>query len=527
MPTRNLTIMFTDIKGFTARVSAGSRGDLGKLLEAHDALLRPVFAHFGGQVIKTIGDAFLVRFDSPTDAVLCGVSIQEVLRQHAAQAPEDERIEVRVAINTGEVELVGDDVLGEPVNIAARLESAAEAGEVWFTEATYLAMNRQEAPTAEVGERTFKGIPYPVRVYQVLQEEDSEFSRQLSEKVRLTDRGPVFAGLEGSTPSRRGPTPRHLAVGLGILVTAAAAFLLLRPSAAERAAADARELIARGDAAAALAVVESALVEDPTDPDLAAVAQDAADAHVDELLERKGAAAAHDWVREVAKSPPLDSLSDRLPELDARATVERVLVTKTDEPWPPLQELLVRHPKDPGLPRLAAGLLEGKVYPFPPLRLHAEAFDRGEPDTDDRALAYCLDLFERHPPGRVDIGHEMLTEHRREKLHAWARDAVQRSVSGHALRNAWRVLRREKDPLLEDPQVLAVHDLLDGYSSEAEADAALAHFLGLESARHRERVLALHAWVLDPPGGWFWNNKQLIVRNHERLRESWTGAAAD
>jgi class 3 adenylate cyclase len=101
MATRNLAIMFTDIKVFTQRTSASSRDAMKALLEQHERLLLPVFAHFDGTVVKTIGDAFLVYFESPTDAVLCGVTIQEVLRQHNAQQAEDDRLEVRVAINVG------------------------------------------------------------------------------------------------------------------------------------------------------------------------------------------------------------------------------------------------------------------------------------------------------------------------------------------------------------------------------------------------------------------------------------------
>lgn len=80
MESRTLAIMFTDIKGFTARTSESSRENVQKLLTDHERLLGPAFRHLGGHVVKTIGDAFLVWFDSPTDAVLCGLLIQEVLR---------------------------------------------------------------------------------------------------------------------------------------------------------------------------------------------------------------------------------------------------------------------------------------------------------------------------------------------------------------------------------------------------------------------------------------------------------------
>ena len=163
MTSKNLTIMFTDIVGFTQRVSEGSREELTDLRQHHDRLLIPIIEHFEGRVVKTIGDAFLVTFESPTDAVKCGLAVQETLRQYNIVSAGSRKLEVKIAINSGEVNISDNDVLGEPVNIASRLESIVEAGEVYFTETVYLSMNRSEAPSSEIGERTFKGIPYPVK----------------------------------------------------------------------------------------------------------------------------------------------------------------------------------------------------------------------------------------------------------------------------------------------------------------------------------------------------------------------------
>jgi len=160
--------MFTDIKGFTPRTSRSSREQLKKLLELHDELICPFFNEFGGTIIKTIGDAFLVTFHSPTDAVLCGMKIQKELAKYNEKVPEDEKLEIRIAINTGEVALRKNDVFGEAVNIAARLEGIAEPGDIYFTEAVYLSMNKAEIPTAEIGYRHFKGIPEEIKVYKVL-----------------------------------------------------------------------------------------------------------------------------------------------------------------------------------------------------------------------------------------------------------------------------------------------------------------------------------------------------------------------
>lgn len=162
--------MFTDIKGFTQRTSQQSRSATADLIKQHNELLVPIFEERGGKVIKTIGDAFLVVFESPTNAVLTGIQLQQKLKQHNGNSADADRLEVRVAISTGEVSVIDNDIYGEAVNIAARLESVSEANEVYFTEATYLAMNRSEVPTAEIGYRLFKGIPDKIKIFKVLRE---------------------------------------------------------------------------------------------------------------------------------------------------------------------------------------------------------------------------------------------------------------------------------------------------------------------------------------------------------------------
>lgn len=161
--------MFTDIKGFTARSSLQTRKELSQLLDLHDRLIRPIFEKFKGTVVKTIGDAFLVTFESPTNAVLCGMAIQRRLKEHNAKAAH-EPLEVRVAVNSGEIALRENDVFGQPVNIAARIEGIAEANEIYFTEAVYLAMNKNEIPSAEIGYHHLKGIPDQIKVYKVVWE---------------------------------------------------------------------------------------------------------------------------------------------------------------------------------------------------------------------------------------------------------------------------------------------------------------------------------------------------------------------
>ncbi len=171
MEARNLAIMLTDIKGFTSKTAGFSRAQTQELLTTHHDLVMPVIEKFKGRLVKTIGDAFLVVFNSPTDAVICGVEIQDVLRAFNAGKAQAEKIEIRIAINSGEVAVHDDgDIYGDPVNITSRLESIAEPNEVFFTESVYLAMNKKEVPSSEIGYRQFKGIPEKIKVFRVLRE---------------------------------------------------------------------------------------------------------------------------------------------------------------------------------------------------------------------------------------------------------------------------------------------------------------------------------------------------------------------
>lgn len=169
--TRHLTILLTDIKGFTDKTSHKTRVDIQSMLDEHRAVVLPILEGGGGKLIKTIGDAFLMTFESPTNAVLAGVAVQEALAKLNEGRSADDRLDIRIAINSGEINLVEGDVFGEPVNITARIEGIAEAGQVYFTEAVYLAMNKAEVPSSEVGLMQLKGIAEKIRVYKVRRED--------------------------------------------------------------------------------------------------------------------------------------------------------------------------------------------------------------------------------------------------------------------------------------------------------------------------------------------------------------------
>src|SRR6516164_5100016 len=120
-------IMFTDMVGYTALSQSNAKIAL-ELLEEHRQLLREIFPKFNGSEIKTIGDAFLVEFNSALEAAQCAIAIQRALAKRNADAPADRQIEVKIGIHIGDVVHRDGDVYGDGVNIASRIESVAGAG---------------------------------------------------------------------------------------------------------------------------------------------------------------------------------------------------------------------------------------------------------------------------------------------------------------------------------------------------------------------------------------------------------------
>lgn len=196
--TRHLTVMFTDIEDFTMKFSQQTREQQLKILELQDGIMRPIFKKFNGSIVKTIGDSFLVTFESPTNAILCGMEVQKAIRQNNDTKNDNEKIKIRIAINTGEVTLRDGDVFGEAVNIASRIEGIAETNEVYFTEAVYLSMNKKEIPSAEIGFRHLKGIPNEIKVYKVLQE-NNLLQQPITPRIVMEEKNPQQKPLK-STP---------------------------------------------------------------------------------------------------------------------------------------------------------------------------------------------------------------------------------------------------------------------------------------------------------------------------------------
>lgn len=206
---RNLSVMFTDIKGFTSRTAKSTREELAGLLRTHEEIVLPRAQERGGTLIKAIGDAYLFTFESPTNAVLAGIEIQSALRAHNHLVDAKNRIELRMGINVGEVTVIEGDVFGDAVNIASRIESIAEPGDVTFSESVYLTMNKTELDraldtnelrTSEVGYRRLKGVDHEIRIYRIHRHVQPTGIKTL--ELKPADTGPLDLVREGELSPR-------------------------------------------------------------------------------------------------------------------------------------------------------------------------------------------------------------------------------------------------------------------------------------------------------------------------------------
>jgi class 3 adenylate cyclase len=126
--TRRLAaIIAVDVVGYS-RLMGEDEGGTAQAVREHREAARPIVAGCGGRIIKTMGDGLLLEFPSVVAAVECAVAIQKLMVERNADAPEDKRIVYRIGVNLGDVLIEGDDILGDGVNIAARLEGICEPG---------------------------------------------------------------------------------------------------------------------------------------------------------------------------------------------------------------------------------------------------------------------------------------------------------------------------------------------------------------------------------------------------------------
>ena len=166
---RKLTaIMAADIAGYSRLMGVDEEGTLARLKATRRELGDPKIAEHRGRIVKTTGDGMLVEFQSVVDAVRCAVELQEEMAERNADLPSDRRIDFRIGVNVGDVIIDGDDIYGDGVNIAARLEALAEPGGVCISGRVHEDVSGKiDTSFEDAGERVLKNIRRPVRVYRM------------------------------------------------------------------------------------------------------------------------------------------------------------------------------------------------------------------------------------------------------------------------------------------------------------------------------------------------------------------------
>jgi formylglycine-generating enzyme required for sulfatase activity/class 3 adenylate cyclase len=186
-PRRLAAIVAGDISGYSRLMQLDEEGTHNRVKRIERDLIGPTITEHHGTLVKTTGDGFIAIFDSPVEAVRCSIVIQQNLVGRNASRPRDSWIEYRIGVNLGDVIIETDDIYGDGVNIASRLESIADPGQVYISGGIYEQIKHKLVCGYEsLGDRKVKNITDPVRVYRVLPDPDAfQRTRKRRENVLI------------------------------------------------------------------------------------------------------------------------------------------------------------------------------------------------------------------------------------------------------------------------------------------------------------------------------------------------------
>jgi TolB-like protein/class 3 adenylate cyclase len=171
MERRLAAIMAADVVGYSRLIRADEEGTIAALKALRADLIDPTLHQHNGRIVKLMGDGMLAEFASVVDAVRAAVAIQVAVAEHNTDSPNDKRIEFRVGINLGDVVIDGDDIHGDGVNVAARLEGIAEPGGICISSSAHEQVrDKMDIAFDDMGEVEVKNIVRPVRMFRVLRE---------------------------------------------------------------------------------------------------------------------------------------------------------------------------------------------------------------------------------------------------------------------------------------------------------------------------------------------------------------------
>jgi len=168
MERRLAAILSADVVGYSRLMEADEASTLAKLNSHREELVHRAIAEHHGRIVKLMGDGELVEFGSVVDAVECAVEIQQGMNKRNAKVPENQRMEFRIGINVGDVIVEGEDIYGDGVNVASRLEGLADPGGICVARNVFNQVkNKVDVGFEDMGEHRVKNITEPVRAYRV------------------------------------------------------------------------------------------------------------------------------------------------------------------------------------------------------------------------------------------------------------------------------------------------------------------------------------------------------------------------
>jgi TolB-like protein/class 3 adenylate cyclase len=205
-----VAIVSADIEAYSRHMSADEVGTL-RTLTAHRGVTDASIQQYRGRIVGTAGDSILAEFASAVDAVQCAVEIQRELKIKNAELSEHRRMEFRIGINVGDVIVEGNQIYGDGVNVAARLQGLADAGGIFISGTVYDQVKNKLALEYEyLGEQEVKNIPEPVRVYRVVLEEAAAVSAREETSPQSKVESPRSAV---ESPRSKGASPKPRRVG--------------------------------------------------------------------------------------------------------------------------------------------------------------------------------------------------------------------------------------------------------------------------------------------------------------------------
>jgi TolB-like protein len=167
-PRKLAAILAADVAGYSRLTGLDEEGTIKRLRQLSRELINPAVSLHRGRIVKTTGDGLLIEFTSVVEAVRCALDVQHGMDGRNAAVPADRRIEFRVGINLGDVVVDDDDLLGDGVNVAARLEGIAEPGGICLSDEAYRQVHdKVSVEFIDIGDQQLKNIARPVRIYRV------------------------------------------------------------------------------------------------------------------------------------------------------------------------------------------------------------------------------------------------------------------------------------------------------------------------------------------------------------------------